>query len=475
MFIVIMYRHYMLSTIEFNRVQMRKIWAETALAPDGWKDSVLISINPEGRISGVESGQVPEGERFSVLLPAPSNLHSHSFQRAMAGLAENRSPDGQDDFWGWRQLMYEFLSQFTPEDIATVAAYAQMEMLEAGFASVGEFHYLHHASGGGQYENPAEMSLQIISAAGQSGIGLTLLPTLYEQGGCNGRKLIAGQDRFSCDVSLLSKILENASARIRELSPDSIVGAAAHSLRAARPESIAEAIDLLPNAPFHIHLAEQEAEVNEVESCYGDRPVSWLLSHFDVDTRWCLIHCTQMKARETLALAATKAVAGLCPITESNLGDGTFDGVRFLKAGGSLGIGSDSNVRIALGEEMRTLEYSQRLRDRSRASLAVNSWSSGRALFDCICEGGAQACGRTAGAIKVGMWADLLELERDSIVLADLEGNRLLDAWIFSGDNELVRNVWSAGRHLVRDGKHMQRLEIEKRFKNVQARLRGAL
>ena len=451
---------------------MTVLFAKTALLPDGWARDVEVEI-VAGRIIRVEPG-LPAAGAMGCLLPAPVNLHSHAFQRAMAGMTERRSA-GQDSFWTWRSLMYRFLDRLMPEDVEAIAAFVQMEMAEAGYAAVAEFHYLHHAPGGVAYANPAEMSGRIAAAAAETGLGLTLLPVLYSQGGCDGRPLGPGQARFGNDFKGFSRLWECAEHAMNALPPDKRIGVAPHSLRAVTRDQLALAAGMAPDAPLHMHLAEQVAEVTEVQAAYGARPVAWLLDNHAVDARWCLIHCTQMEPAETIRLAASGAIAGLCPITEANLGDGIFDGVRFAGAAGRWGVGSDSNVRIALSEELRLLEYSQRLRDRGRALLATDERSTGRVLFESAVAGGAQAAGRASGAIRVGDWADLLVLDMGAVDLEGRQGDAILDAWIFAGDDRMVADVWSAGRHVVQSGQHIARDRITNRYRAVMARLRGAL
>ncbi|MET4130342.1 formimidoylglutamate deiminase [Roseovarius sp. MBR-6] len=453
---------------------MTVLWADQALLPDGWARGVRVEIDDDGRIAGVARDASPEGERHAILLPAPANLHSHAFQRAMAGLTERRGPDPRDTFWTWRQLMFRFLDRLTPEDVEAIAAFVQMEMLEAGYACNVEFHYLHHAPGGVPYADLAEMSARIAAAAATTGIGLTLLPVHYQFGGCDRRALGPGQARFGTDPDGFARLHEAAGAAIAHLPVDTALGVAPHSLRAVSPEGL-RAVTALGAGPIHMHLAEQVAEVEEVQAAWGARPVEWLLANVQVDPRLCLIHCTQMQPQETRALAATGAVAGLCPITESSLGDGIFDGVRWCEAGGRFGIGSDSNIRIALSEELRTLDYSQRLRDRTRAALARPEASTGRVLYDAACRGGAQAAGRAAGAIAPGLWADLLALDGAAVDLAGRSGDTLLDSWIFAGDDRMVRDVWAAGRHLVRAGRHHAQGAIRAGYAATLRRLRDAL
>ncbi len=455
---------------------MQTIWAKTALLPHGWADGVRVDIDADGRIAAVDENAEPgSATRVGVLLPAPVNLHSHAFQRAFAGLSEARGPGGSDSFWTWRTLMYQFLDQLGPDDIEAITGFVQMQMLEAGYGAVAEFHYLHHAADGTPYADPAEMSARVVAAAATSGIGLTLLPVAYERGGCDGRALGAGQVRFGNDPDRFAALVEAAGRHAAALPDDCGLGVAPHSLRAVSPAGLKAATSLLQGRPIHIHIAEQVSEVEEVVNAYKMRPVDWLILNHDVDARWCLIHATHMTSEETRAVAASVAVAGLCPITEANLGDGIFDGVRYFEAEGRFGVGSDSNIRISLSEELRTLEYSQRLRDRGRALIAAADRSTGRALYDAAVAGGAQAAGRDAGAISVGRYADLNALDADAIELAGLSSDTLLDAFIFAGDDSLVTDVWSAGRHLVADGRHHAREVIVSRYRETMTRLKGAL
>lgn len=454
---------------------METIWAGQALTERGWQQGVRIDIDADGRIASVTPGSAPQGHRAAIVLPAPVNLHSHAFQRAMAGLTERRGPDPRDTFWTWRRLMFRFLDRLTPNDVEAIAAFVQMEMLEAGYAAVGEFHYLHHQPGGTPYPALGELSERIVAAADATGIGLTLLPVLYEHGGCDGRPLGDGQIRFGNDVERFARLYAAAGEALARLPGDARLGVAPHSLRAVSREGLAAAVKLAGGGPIHMHLAEQVAEVSEVETAWGARPVEWLLGNAEVDPRWCLIHATQMEPHETEGLAATGAVAGLCPITESSLGDGIFDGVRYLAAGGRIGVGSDSNIRISLWEELRTLEYSQRLRDLSRAALATAEASTGRRLYDAVCAGGAQAAGREGSRIAPGAFADLLALDGEAPDLAGREGDVLLDSAIFAGGDRLVRDVWAAGRHVVREGRHVRREAIVARYLATQRGLREAL
>ena len=451
------------------------LWAEHALTANGWCSDVSVEIDAAGRISSVKADQAASGTRVGILLPAVANLHSHAFQRAMAGMTEMRGPDPCDSFWSWRKLMYRFLQHLTPDDVESIAAFSQMEMLESGYASVGEFHYLHHQVNGEHYSRRAEMSERIIAASKQSGIGLTLLPVLYTQGGCDGRALTGGQLRFSNNIDEFATLYADAQSCIAKHHPTASIGIAPHSLRAVSQSALSDAYQLADGRPFHIHIAEQEAEVREIESVWKARPVDWLLDNQAVDHTWCLVHATHMRPEETRKLALSGAVAGLCPITESNLGDGTFEGVDYQRHNGKWGIGTDSNVRISLSEELRTLEYSQRLRDRGRAIYAEENRSTGRVLLDTALSGGAQALQRQSGNIAVGEIADLLALDATSSSFFAVEKDNLLDAWIFANDDRLITDVWSSGIHKVSNGAHIHREQINNRYRKTLTSLSALL
>lgn len=454
---------------------MKIIGCNTALTPEGWKRDVEIAVGEDGRIANVGPRGVRADVTADIVLPAPLNLHSHTFQRAMAGMTEGRGPSASDSFWTWRQLMYRFLDRLTPDHVEAIAALAFMEMLEAGYGSVAEFHYLHHGVGGVPYDRLSELSDRIISAAERTGIGLTLLPVLYEYGGCDRRPLEGGQRRFGNDVDRYRRLHEEAAQSIAASHDDYAIGVAPHSLRAVDAESLGEIATHGGDGPIHMHTAEQTAEVDEVMAHLGKRPVQWLLDNHDVGQNWCLIHCTQMTTEETDRLAGTGAVAGLCPITESSLGDGIFNGTRFFAAGGRAGVGSDSNIHIALFDELKTLEYSQRLRDRSRAALAASERSTGRVLFDAAAGAGAQAGGRASGVIEAGALADLIGIDGDNHWIGHLDGDAVLDGLVFGGFGQrCIRDVWSAGRHVVRDGRHPERDGIVAGYRKVMAEIAGS-
>jgi len=434
---------------------MPTLFAPDALLPGGLARDVRVTLEG-GRIAAVETGATPgsQDERLTghALLPAMPNLHSHTFQRAMAGMTERRGR-GDDSFWTWRALMYRFLDVLTPEDVEAIAAQTYLEMLESGYASVAEFHYVHHQPGGTPYANVAELSHRIAAAATATGIGLTHLPVLYSYGGAGETPLAGSQLRFRNDLDGFLALTEAARPA---LPADARIGAAPHSLRATTPAQLT-ALAAQAQGPLHIHAAEQVQEVAQIEAWLGARPVDFLLDHVGLDPRWCLIHATQMTAGETARLAGSGAVAGLCPITEANLGDGVFNGPGFLAAGGAFGVGSDSNVRVSLSEELRMLEYSQRLTLKARNVLAAPEASVGGTLYAGALVGGARALARDCGAIAPGALADLVAIDREHVALAPLTPAQILDGWIFAADDRLVREVWSAGRHVVREGRHIAR------------------
>ncbi len=454
---------------------MVSVWAEKALLESGWAENVLIGISPEGLIESVVPGQAATGQTTGILLPAPANCHSHAFQRAMAGLTEKRGPNPSDSFWTWRQLMFRFLDRLTPEHVEAIAAFVQMEMLEAGYSANVEFHYLHHQPGGVPYTNVAEMAERIAAASATTGMGLTLLPVHYQYGGCDKRPLGPGQIRFGNTLDAYAELHARSTEAIAHLPSDSRIGVAPHSLRAIVAEDLAHHADIAGANPLHMHLAEQIAEVEEIEAAYGKRPVEFVLDTMELNQRRCFIHCTQMLPHETEGLAKSGAVAGLCPITESSLGDGIFDGVRWFEHGGAIAVGSDSNVRISLSEELRTLDYSQRLRDHSRAALATPDKSTGRRLLDAINAGGATVSARNNGTLAVGKLADMMALDSEAVDVIGRTGDTILDCYMFAGDDRMVKDVWSAGRHMVTRGQHVKREAIVSAYARTMKELGEAI
>jgi formiminoglutamate deiminase len=447
------------------------LFFDRALLPDGWHRDVVVTLDGT-KIAEVtaDSAAPPGAERYAIGLPGIGNLHSHAFQRAMAGKAEIPSP-GPDNFWTWREKMYGVALSIDPDEMEAVAAMLYVEMLEGGFTRVGEFHYLHHDRDGAPYANPAEMAERIVSASAATGIGMTLLPVLYAHSGFGGLPPNDGQRRFVCDLPLFAEIVERSRALIAGV-PGATIGVAPHSLRAVTAAELFEAVGLARDGPIHMHIAEQMREVEDCLECYGARPVAWLLSQAEVDGRWCLIHATHMTEAETRDLAASGAVAGLCPETEGNLGDGMFNGRRFLESGGRFGIGTDSNVSIDPAQELRQLEYAQRLTWRRRNVLAGGGGrSTGRSLFDTALAGGRQAMGLTGAGLQRGAPADLMTLRADHPATVSLDGDALLDAWIFNAGKAIVDCVWAGGRKCVSDGRHHGREAAERGFAVAMRRI----
>ena len=450
---------------------VKRLILDHALLPSGWAQDVGIDIE-NGTIRAVHPKASPDSrERIcGVALPGLPNLHSHTFQRGMAGLAETRGPQG-DSFWTWRQVMYRFLGHLTPDDVEAIAAFAMMEMLEGGFTALAEFHYLHHDTEGRPYADPAELAGRIAAAADETGMGLTLLPVFYAQGGFGGVAPSEGQRRFISDVTSYQRLLEGARKAAAGLE-DAAVGVAPHSLRAVTPESLDAVVGLADGGPIHIHVAEQ---VKEVEDCIvwsGRRPVAWLLDHAPVDSRWCLIHATHLEPAETRGLAATGAVAGLCPITEANLGDGIFEGIDFLAAGGWFGVGSDSNIEISAPGELKQLEYSQRLKHRGRNLLAQREGqSTGRSLYERASAGGARALARCIGTIEAGRRADIVVLDATHPDLTALSGDRWIDAYVFVAGKAAIDRVIVGGKTLVKQGRHHGRDAIRSRYVRTMTRI----
>lgn len=440
-----------------------------ALLPGGWARDVRIEFEG-GLIAALETDTKPRptDDRHAVGLPGLPNLHSHAFQRAMAGLAERRSA-GPETFWSWRDVMYRFVAALTPEDVTAIAALAYMEMLEAGFTRVGEFHYLHHDPAGQRYADRAELCARIGEAADQTGIGLTLLPVFYAHGNFNAAPPSEGQRRFLHEIDGFAALLDAAGSAIAGL-PDAVLGVAPHSLRAVTADELAACVSLAAGRPIHIHVAEQRREVEDCVAATGARPIEYLLDR-GMGDGWCAVHATHMTPAETSRLAASGAVAGLCPVTEANLGDGVFDGVSYRSQSGRFGVGTDSNILIGAADELRMLEYSQRLALQGRTMMAPAGQSTGRALFEAALEGGAGALG-VEGGLRVGAAGDVVSLDaaHASLVGRSLDG--WLDGWVFAADRA-VDMVWRRGRTVVRGGRHVGRGPIVTEYARRIGRLMG--
>jgi formimidoylglutamate deiminase len=428
------------------------LFAEQALLPDGWARNVLIRYDPaDGGILSVARDAVPGGDHFAgIAVPGMPNLHSHAFQRVMAGRAE-RAGRTDDSFWTWRQTMYELVSRLDPDQIEAVAAQLYAELLCEGYTSVAEFHYLHNRPDGGRYDNPAETATRIVRAAGATGIGMTLLPVLYTQGGFNGEALNQAQQRFQGDPAFLSAV-GDAVIESCDHSGGLQVGLAVHSLRAVAVPQILDATYALrsrnPRAPVHIHIAEQVREVSECFEWAGATPV---------DETWCLGHATNVTETEVAGMASRGVVVGLCPTTEANLGDGLFPLRPFLDRGGRFGIGSDSHVSVSPAEELRWLEYGQRLVGRRRiVAASEDSPSVGGTLWRAALAGGAQALGQAVGAISEDHRADILVLDHENPRLDGRQEDDILDALVFTGNGGLIKRVLAGGRWIVEDGRHIR-------------------
>lgn len=440
------------------------------LLPTGWARDVRVTI-VGGRVCTIEPDveALPGDERHGCGLPGLPNLHSHAFQRGMAGLAEWRGPTG-DSFWTWRDIMYRFVERMTADDVRAVAALAYMEMLECGFTRVGEFHYLHHDRGGARFADIAEMSGAIAAAAAETGIALTLLPVLYCHAGFGAQAPRADQARFILNIDDYARLVEGADRVVAAL-PDAVVGIAPHSLRAVSPEQLGWLEQIAVGRPVHIHIAEQSKEVEDCVAWSGRRPVEWLLEYADVDDRWCLVHATHMTDGEAMAMARRGAVAGLCPITEANLGDGLFPAQAFLEAGGRFGVGSDSNVLIDAAEEMRLLEYGQRLARRERNVLARGAGrSTGADIYRAALAGGAAALGAQAG-LAVGAPADIVSLHLRHPSLDGRAGDAIIDSYIFAAGSRAIDCVWRQGIKLVSDGHHRSHALISAGYRAALGRL----
>jgi formimidoylglutamate deiminase len=452
-----------------------RLWLESALLPGGWARRVRLTCR-DGLIHSVEPDVDPgDGdERHAVGIPGLPNLHSHAFQRAIAGLTERRGP-GEDSFWTWRELMYRFVERIDPDQLEAVTALAFAEMLEGGFTRVGEFHYLHQDKSGLPFAEPGELAGRIAAAAADTGIALTLLPTFYAHGGFGGVEPGARQRRFVTDLERFGRIVESSRSAVRALKGGN-VGIAPHSLRAVTAGELASVLALGSGGPVHIHVAEQVREVEECLAWCGRRPIEYLLEAADVDARWCLVHATHATDAELERIAAAGAVVGLCPLTEASLGDGVFAALEYQHHGGRLGIGSDSNVLLDAGAELRMLEYSQRLTRRARNVLAGQSGhSTGRDLFDAALAGGTQALSGVCGAAVRGLAPqapfDLISLDAEHPALLERREDEVLDSWIFSSGREVIDCVWRAGEKLVSGGRHHKREAIVARYRRAMKTL----
>lgn len=454
---------------------MSAFFAERALLPSGWANNVRIEISAAGLITNIATeADASDAELLKgPLLPGMPNLHSHAFQRAMAGLAEVAG-NPNDSFWTWRDLMYRLVGKISPQQLGVIARQLYIEMLKGGFTSVAEFHYVHQNTSGKPYADPAELALQISQAASSAGIGLTLLPVLYSHSGFGGQAPNEGQRRFIHSTDSYLDLQARLQPLLRE-QPAQQLGLCFHSLRAVTPEQISAVLAASdPHCPVHIHIAEQQKEVDDCLSWSGRRPVQWLYENASVDERWCLVHATHVQFDEVALMAQSGAVAGLCLTTEANLGDGIFPAVDYIAQGGRWGIGSDSHVSLSVVEELRWLEYGQRLRDQRRNRLyRTDQPMVGRTLFDAALVGGAQALGQPIGRLEVGLRADWLVLDGNDPYIATASGDGILNRWLFAGSDRQIRDVMVNGKWVVREGHHAGEEQSNREFAQVLRELLG--
>lgn len=453
-----------------------ELFAPSLMTPEGWRSNRVIRIE-DGWITAIEPADRPPNDAETAagpVLPGMPNLHSHAFQRAMAGLTE-RWGSPTDSFWSWRDLMYRFVARLTPDDIHAIALQLYIECLKHGYTAVAEFHYLHNQPDATQYDDPAETGLQILAAAREAGIGLTHLPVLYALGGFGGQPLGEAQGRFRSSADSIMKVVDSIRAAA-DGNANVTVGAAPHSLRAADPAMVSDLAQGLragdPDAPLHIHIAEQTKEVDDCIAWSGKRPVELLFDSQAVDERWCLVHATHLTEGETVAIAESGAIAGLCPTTEANLGDGLFPLVPFRADQGSFGIGSDSHVCRDPAEELRLLEYGQRLTRRAR-NVAASEMdpSTGGSLWRAAVAGGSKACGRPIGGLVPGQRADLIVLDGKHPDLTGRVGDAVTDTVVFSGGKGFVRDVMVGGDWAIRAGRHDLDEKAETAYRKTVSRL----
>ena len=448
--------------------------ARQILLPTGWKDNVLLSIDAEGNISDIvenansSSASVIDG----FVIPGMPNLHSHAFQRAMAGLSEY-SVAGENNFWSWRETMYRLANELSPEEMEIIAAQLYLEMLKAGYTSVAEFHYLHHDRGGKPYAQKQESSARLIEAAKSTGIGMTLLPVLYMCADMSGAPASPQQARFVHDIDGYVELFESLA---QQENVELNIGMAMHSLRAVSADALLTIVDYCTRSfaahPMHIHVAEQEREVEECLATHAQRPVQWLFNHVDINETWCLVHATHVNPDELHSMASSDCVVGLCPSTEANLGDGIFPLGQYSATGGCFGIGSDSHASVSPVEELRWLEYAQRLLMHERnVSSTDNNPHCGWQLWNQALKGGARACGRNIGSIEAGKRADLLVLDDQNPMLHAKQAEYALDSLVFSGNQGLVRDVMVGGKWRVKERVHEKEESITPAFNKLMQEL----
>ena len=450
------------------------IFCQSLLGEAGWVHNVRLRVSEEGLIESLEPGDANSTDVTldGPVIPGMPNCHSHAFQRQMAGLAGFAGSDRRDSFWTWREIMYRLANRLDPDQFEAIAHWLYVEMLEAGYTSCAEFHYLHHQADGTRYSEPHELGNRLLNAASQAGIALTLVPVLYCRSGFESESVSSEQRRFANDPAQFMALFEGCLSQAAGNS-DQNVGLGLHSLRAVSESQMAEVLDAESGraSAIHIHVAEQPAEVNQCLAAYGARPVEWLLDHATVDDRWCLVHATHMIESEYENLARSRAVAGLCPTTEADLGDGFFEGAQFLGLGGRIAIGSDSNLRISPTEELRLLEFGLRLRTGRRNVMTAGEAGCGETLYRSALDGGAAALGQPAGVLAPGRRADFVELDSSHPMLRGVNDKDVLDRYVFAGGQGMIRSVFVSGREKVRNGFHVGREQAAERYSAVMEEL----
>jgi len=456
----------------------KKIYAKNILLADGWaRDKTLTIV--KGVITEISSGYVDNAERIKgSIIPGMVNCHSHAFQRAFAGFSEQGS-EGQDSFWTWRKVMYKFLAQLTTENVEVIASQLYIEMLKMGYTRVAEFHYLHHEINGSNHSTLSAMAEALFKAAKTSGIGLTMLPVLYQFSGFGAQVPNDGQKRFINSTKQFNKLVSDCF-KLSEHYSNTNVGIAPHSLRAVDKDSLMQAVahvrNLNAKAPIHIHIAEQQKEVDDCLAYFGQRPVQWLLDNMTLDAQWCLIHATHINEQERKGIIATKAIAGICPTTEANLGDGIFPTTDFFAEGGTFAIGSDSHISVNPIEELRWLEYAQRLSQQKRALLAAkNQASVGANLWQKAALGGAQSTNSNSGELAIGKQADLLVLDVQHTRLFANSEQHIMDSFIFASQQNPVRDVMVNGRWVILAGQHSSEEGIAHSFSEILETLSASI
>jgi len=460
-----------------------KLYAENILLNDGWASKQTITIE-QGVITAIDAGMI-EGAEIAqgAVIPGMVNCHSHAFQRAFAGFSEQGS-EGQDSFWTWRKIMYQFLAQLTEVDAKNIAKQLYIEMLKMGYTRVAEFHYLHHDIDGSAYNSKAitdksaslaTMAQAIFDAAQESGIGLTLLPVLYQHSGFGEQSPSEGQKRFINSTEQFNQLVSDCFTLSEQYS-NTNVGIAPHSLRAVDKTSLLSAVEhvrrLDNQAPIHIHISEQQKEVDDCLEYFGKRPVQWLLDNVELDKHWCLIHATHIDEAERKGIIAKEAIAGICPTTEANLGDGIFPTTEFLAEKGTIAIGSDSHISVNPIEELRWLEYAQRLIKQQRAILATDEHASvGQNLWQQAAMGGAQSTNSNTGCLAIGKQADLLVLDKDKTKLFANANQQLLDSMIFASQQNPVSYVMVNGIWQIKAQQHVEQVQASDNFAKLLVRL----